>query len=209
MAANSGYIITVSFAITVMALSLISVQTASITLGLVAAKNESSKPDSDCFFNPNGLAKCKPDPITGKCPSGFSANDKGNCFPKGPCPSGYVRKDNDESGTCFPQSNISKKENIIIAEAQAKPKSRGSSSGYQSGYSHGISDARKENDPKSWYILQPEKGFAFHTHDFINGYVDGFCSIAGPHMSSDSDKAGWDCSRGSSSAFWVSHGQES
>lgn len=58
-------------------------------------------PDKDCAFNPNGLSKCKPDPTTGKCPSGFSANDKGNCFPKGPCPTGYTRPDNGESGKCF------------------------------------------------------------------------------------------------------------
>ncbi|MGA7898292.1 MAG: hypothetical protein WCA39_05455 [Nitrososphaeraceae archaeon] len=100
--AKSGYILTVSFAVTILALSLISVQTVSITPGFLAAKNGNGKPDSDCFFNPNGLAKCKPD-INGKCPAGFSANDKGNCFPKGPCPTGYARKDNDESGTCFPQ----------------------------------------------------------------------------------------------------------
>jgi hypothetical protein len=62
---------------------------------------QTAKPDKDCAFNPNGLAKCKPDPTTGKCPSGFSANDKGNCFPKGPCPTGYTRPDNDESGKCF------------------------------------------------------------------------------------------------------------
>lgn len=58
-------------------------------------------PDKDCAFNPNGLAKCKPDPTTGKCPSGFSANDKWNCFTKGPCPTGYAKLDNDESGKCF------------------------------------------------------------------------------------------------------------
>lgn len=102
MVDKSGYILTVSFAITILALSLISVQMISVTPDFVAAKNGNGKPDSDCFFNPNGLAKCKPD-INGKCPSGFSANDKGNCFPKGPCPTGYARKDNDESGTCFPQ----------------------------------------------------------------------------------------------------------
>lgn len=48
----------------------------------VAAKNENSKPDSDCFFNPNGFSNCIPNPITGKYPSGFSANDNGNSFPK-------------------------------------------------------------------------------------------------------------------------------
>jgi len=66
-----------------------------------AQAQQQQVPDKDCAFNPNGLAKCKPDPTTGKCPSEFSANDKGNCFPKGPCPTGYTRPDNDESGQCF------------------------------------------------------------------------------------------------------------
>lgn len=49
---------------------------------------------------------------------------------------------------------------------------------YQSGY---VSDAQKAarglggND---WYITQPGKGFAFHTQEFNQGYVDGFCSTA-------------------------------
>lgn len=81
----------------------------------------------------------------------------------------------------------------------------GGGSGYQSGYNHGVSDANTDN-PRDWYILQPGKGFEFHTHDFISGYVDGYCSVAGPHMSSDSDKAFWDCARGPSSAGWVGNG---
>ncbi len=76
--------------------------------------------------------------------------------------------------------------------------------GYQSGYNHGVSDA-SSNNPRDWYILQPGKGFAFHTHDFIAGYVDGFCSVQ-PGMSSDADQALWDCSRGSDSAAWVENG---
>jgi hypothetical protein len=82
---------------------------------------------------------------------------------------------------------------------------KGATGGYQSGYNHGVSDAHTGNT-RDWYILQPGKGFAFHTHDFIAGYVDGFCSIAGSHMSSDSDKAMWDCARGSDSASWVRDG---
>jgi hypothetical protein len=80
---------------------------------------------------------------------------------------------------------------------------KGGSGGYQSGYQHGVDDA---NSNGHWYILQPGKGFAFHTRDFVTGYVDGFCSVAGPHMSSDSDKALWDCARGPSSAGWVGSG---
>lgn len=72
-------------------------------------------------------------------------------------------------------------------------------SGYQSGYDHGVSDA---NSQGHWYITQPGKGFQFHTSEFVHGYVDGFCSIR-PGMSSDADEAMWDCSRGFSSAAWV------
>jgi hypothetical protein len=60
-----------------------------------------SNPDQSCAFNPDS-PKCKPDPITGKCPPGFSHNVHDNCFPSGKCPSGFGRHDNDESGKCFP-----------------------------------------------------------------------------------------------------------
>lgn len=46
---------------------------------------------------------------------------------------------------------------------------------------------------------------SIHT-DFIAGYVDGFCSIAASHLSSDADQATWDCARGSDSASWVRDG---
>jgi hypothetical protein len=59
------------------------------------------KPDQSCAFNPDS-PKCKPDPITGKCPPGFSHNVHDNCFPLGPCPHGFGRHDGDESGKCFP-----------------------------------------------------------------------------------------------------------
>ena len=49
------------------------------------------------------------------------------------------------------------------------------------------------------------KGFAFHSQEFVKGYVDGFCSVS-PNTSSDSDKAMWDCARGPSSAGWVGDG---
>ncbi len=57
-------------------------------------------PDKGCAFHPNSDS-CKPD-FEGNCPSGFAHNDKGNCFPEGPCPQGSSRHDDDESGTCFP-----------------------------------------------------------------------------------------------------------
>ena len=56
-------------------------------------------PDDDCLFDPS-LPKCKP--INGKCPEGFNMNEAGQCFPDKPCPPGYARADNDESGACLP-----------------------------------------------------------------------------------------------------------
>ena len=44
----------------------------------------------------------------------------------------------------------------------------------------------------NWYILQPGKGFAFHTQDFKNGYVAGFCN-ANPSGGSDADQATFSC----------------
>lgn len=58
-----------------------------------------STPDASCDFHPNA-DRCKPDK-DGNCPPGFSHNDKGNCHPSGPCPSGFHRVTDDESGTCF------------------------------------------------------------------------------------------------------------
>jgi hypothetical protein len=84
---------------------------------------------------------------------------------------------------------------LIGADVQAKS----SGGGYQSRYNHGVCDATATH----MYILQPGKGFQFHSHEFINGYVDGFCSIAGSGASSDADEATFDCDRGFSSAAWV------
>jgi hypothetical protein len=61
-------------------------------------------PDFECTFNPND-EHCKPD-AEGKCPAGFAHNSQNNCFPRGPCPTGYSRRDNDETGTCFPGPNV-------------------------------------------------------------------------------------------------------
>src|SRR5690242_17783847 len=57
------------------------------------------QPDQGCAFHPDS-DKCKP--VGGNCPDHFGMNDKGNCFPEGPCPGGFGRHDNDESGKCFP-----------------------------------------------------------------------------------------------------------
>ena len=56
-------------------------------------------PDDDCLFNPS-LNKCKA--IDGSCPSGFGMNENGQCFPDKPCPKGFERHNEDETGTCYP-----------------------------------------------------------------------------------------------------------
>lgn len=66
----------------------------------VNPSTKNNTPDKSCDFNPNA-DKCKPDK-DGNCPPGFSHNDKGNCHPSGPCPSGFFRHTDDESGKCFP-----------------------------------------------------------------------------------------------------------
>ena len=60
-------------------------------------------PDDDCLFNPS-LPKCVP--IEGKCPSGFLMNENEQCFPDKPCPSGFTKLDEDETGTCYPVSPL-------------------------------------------------------------------------------------------------------
>jgi hypothetical protein len=61
------------------------------------------EPDNDCLFNPS-LPKCAP--IEGKCPSGFLMNENEQCFPDKPCPAGFTKFDEDETGTCYPVSHL-------------------------------------------------------------------------------------------------------
>ena len=58
-------------------------------------------PDDDCLFDP-ALPKCAP--IAGKCPPGFLMNGEAQCFPDKPCPPGFTRLDEDETGACHPVS---------------------------------------------------------------------------------------------------------
>src|SRR5262249_3662407 len=53
-----------------------------------------------------------------------------------------------------------------------------------------------------WYILQPGNGFAFHTKQFVEDYIRGFCSI-NPQESSDAEQASWDCAQGPASGAWI------
>jgi len=63
---------------------------------------------------------------------------------------------------------------------------------YKSGYEDGVSDANGTSGPL--YLEEPGKGFAFHTEKFNQGYIDGFCSVAGNDSSSDSDAGTFYCS---------------
>jgi hypothetical protein len=56
-------------------------------------------PDDDCLFDPS-LPKCSP--IGGKCPVGFLMNEDEQCFPDKPCPAGFTKRDEDETGACYP-----------------------------------------------------------------------------------------------------------
>jgi len=60
-------------------------------------------PDDDCLFNPS-LPKCAP--VEGKCPSGFLMNENEQCFPDKSCPAGFTKLDEDETGTCYPDSPL-------------------------------------------------------------------------------------------------------
>jgi hypothetical protein len=39
------------------------------------------------------------------------------------------------------------------------------------------------------YLVEPGKGFEFHTQEFIDGYIDGFCDSSPPGRGSDTDEA--------------------
>jgi hypothetical protein len=64
---------------------------------------------------------------------------------------------------------------------------------FKSGFSHGIHDGNLANQGSvNWYILQPGKGFSFHTQTFIKGYEIGFCKV-NPTGGSDADDATFSC----------------
>ncbi len=56
-------------------------------------------PDDDCLFDPS-LPKCLP--IEGECPAGFLMNEDEQCFPDKPCPADFTKRDEDETGACYP-----------------------------------------------------------------------------------------------------------
>jgi hypothetical protein len=59
-------------------------------------------PDERCLFDPT-LPHCTPPPGE-DCPPGFGTNGDGQCFPLGGCPEGYHSNEDDETGTCYPDS---------------------------------------------------------------------------------------------------------
>jgi hypothetical protein len=77
--------------------------------------------------------------------------------------------------------------------SKATPTTQSTTSPYASGFSHGLSDGKLASHGNvNWYILMPGKGFAFHTQDFKNGYVVGFCKSE-PESGSDADQATFSC----------------
>ena len=73
---------------------------------------------------------------------------------------------------------------------------------YQSGFQHGVIDGNMSSNATS-YIDQPKHGFAWHTSEFVKGYVNGYCSIpANKNVGTDDDRAALYCPDGPSSAKW-------
>jgi hypothetical protein len=63
-------------------------------------------PYEGCLLDPT-LPECTPPPGA-ECPQGYLMNEDGQCYPDKPCPPGYERIDDDESGAChpIPEENI-------------------------------------------------------------------------------------------------------
>ena len=80
---------------------------------------------------------------------------------------------------------------------------------YQSGFNHGLADAKvmvMTNGNGNDYIHQPGKGFAFHTTEFVNGYIKGWClTHHGGGIEGNDDPeptlAAFDCDQGLSSVY--------
>ena len=68
--------------------------------GLVGPSPQPMPPYEGCLLDPT-LPECTPPP-GGKCPLGYLMNEDGQCYPDKPCPPGFARVDNDESGACLP-----------------------------------------------------------------------------------------------------------
>ena len=78
---------------------------------------------------------------------------------------------------------------------------------FKSGYKLGIADASDPcKDPKIpclAYVWKSSNGFINQTNDFIDGYITGFCKVAGPDASMDEPEAAFWCKDGPKSADWM------
>ena len=71
------------------------------------------------------------------------------------------------------------------------PHAKDPQAAYQAGYAHGVADAKAGcTDRCHWYILEPGKGFGFHTQEFVQGYIAAMCAAGN---GSDADEATWSC----------------
>ena len=57
-----------------------------------------------CRFTPSHPI-CTPDE-NGSCGEGFAMNEDGQCFPRGDCPDGYTRPNDDETGACISKEKL-------------------------------------------------------------------------------------------------------
>ncbi|MGH9975845.1 MAG: hypothetical protein ACRD8Z_08440 [Nitrososphaeraceae archaeon] len=53
-----------------------------------------------------------------ECPEGFANNEDSTCFPKGDCPEGYHKEDDDETGQCYPDSEGCSSNAMILLECE-------------------------------------------------------------------------------------------
>ena len=82
------------------------------------------------------------------------------------------------------------------------PHSHHPEAAYRSGFEHGVIDGNRPSNATS-YIDQPKHGFAWHSSEFVKGYVNGYCSIpANKDVGTDDDQAAFYCPDGPSSAKW-------
>ena len=66
--------------------------------------NTPEEEPSICYFDQT-QPECQPDE-NGDCPNNWPKNDNDQCHPGGSCPEGFGRVDDDETGTCYPQEDI-------------------------------------------------------------------------------------------------------
>ena len=76
---------------------------------------------------------------------------------------------------------------LIVIGTQQAYATNDEGSAYKAGYVHGVSDANASVNA-TLYVTQPGKDFGFHTKQFNQGYIDGYCSIAGSGAGMDSDQ---------------------